>query len=161
MPTAWRLSRFEYLEKEPIETEYGVAGIAESKQREYEPTHKKLLVLGISLCIVSVLPLLMSLAAEHEFLTDCAIACIFPLVALGVNLLVRAGSIWESYQKLLEEEDYTREKRRRKTKRALCSALLEPGADRLPGPQLYYHALGFHVDCLAGSRRYFLAPPWH
>lgn len=107
----WRLSRFEYLEKEPIETEYGVAGIAESKQREYEPTHKKLLVLGISLCIVSVLPLLMSLAAEHEFLTDCAIACIFPLVALGVNLLVRAGSIWESYQKLLEEEDYTREKK--------------------------------------------------
>lgn len=44
-------------------------------------------------------------------MTDCAIACIFPLVALGVNLLVRAGSIWESYQKLLEEEDYTREKK--------------------------------------------------
>lgn len=104
-----RLSRFEYLEKEPIETEYGVAGIVESKQRDYEPVHKKLLVLGITLCIVSVLPLLLSLATESEFWVGCAMACIFPLVALGVNFIVRTASIWGSYQKLLEEGDYTRE----------------------------------------------------
>lgn len=104
-----RLSRFEYLEKEPIETEYGVAGIVENKQRDFEPAHKTLLVLGITLCIVSVLPLLMSLATENEFWVGCAVAGIFPLVALGVNLIVRAASVWGSYQKLLEEGDYTRE----------------------------------------------------
>ncbi|MDR3728479.1 MAG: helix-turn-helix transcriptional regulator [Oscillospiraceae bacterium] len=106
-----RLSRYEYLEKEPITTEYGVAGIVESRQREYEPVHKKMLVLGITLCIVSVLPLLAVATTGDEFLVCAATACIFPLVAVGVNLIVRTASVWGSYQKLLEAGDFTREKK--------------------------------------------------
>ena len=106
-----RLSRYAYLEREPITTEYGVAGIVENKQREYEQTHKWLLVLGIALCILSVLPLMIAVATEDKFLVGCAVACIFPLVAVGVNLIVRAGTIWGSYQKLLESGDFTREKK--------------------------------------------------
>ena len=106
-----RLSRYEYLEREPIDTEYGVAGIVESKREEYTQTYKRLIVVGIALCILSVLPLLIAVATEDEFLIGGAVACIFPLVAAGVNLIVRASSIWGSYQKLLEEGDYTRERK--------------------------------------------------
>ena len=104
-----RLNPYEYLEKEPIRTEYGVAGIAESKRAAFEPAYKKRLVSGILLCILSVLPLLATLATEDGYMISCAVAAIFPLVAAGVNLMIRAVSVWESYQKLLEEGDYTRE----------------------------------------------------
>ena len=106
-----RLSRYEDLEKEPISTEYGVAGMVESRREEYARTYRQMLVLGIALCILSVLPLLMTLATENEFLVGIAVAGILCLVSVGVNLIVRTVSIWESYEKLLEEGDYTRAKK--------------------------------------------------
>ena len=108
---AMRLSRYAYLEKEPIRTEYGVAGIVEAKREEYGQSFKRLLVGGIVLCIASVLPLALSLAARDESLVGYACVCIFPLVAAGTNLMVRAAFIWSGYQKLLEEGDFTREKK--------------------------------------------------
>ena len=106
-----RLSRYEYLEREPIVTEYGVAGIAETKQEEYTQLHRQLLVSGIVLCIVSIFPLMIAAATENLFWEDISAACIFLFVAVGVNLIVRTSFIWGSFQKLLEEGDFTREKK--------------------------------------------------
>ena len=109
-----RLSRYDYLEKEPIVTEYGVAGIAETKQEEYAQHHRQLLVLGIVLCIVSIFPLMIAAATEKLFWEDISAAFIFLFVAVGVNLIVRTSLIWGSFQKLLEEGDFTREKKAEK-----------------------------------------------
>lgn len=117
-----RLSRYEYLEKEPIVTEYGVAGIAETKQEEYAQSHRQLLVLGIVLCIISIFPLMIAAATENLFwedisasfiflFEDTSASFIFLFVAVGVNLIVRTSFIWGSFQKLLEEGDFTREKK--------------------------------------------------
>lgn len=106
-----RLERYEYLEKEPIAAEYGVAGIVESRREAYEPTYKKLLVLGITLCILCVVPVMAAAIVDDDFWVACAISCLFLLVSVGVHLIVRVACIWESYQKLLEEGDYTREKK--------------------------------------------------
>lgn len=106
-----RLERYEYLEKEAIAAEYGVAGMVENRREAYAPTYKKLLVLGITLCILCVVPVMAAATFEDDFLVACAIAALFVLVSVGVHLIVRAACIWESYQKLLEEGDYTREKK--------------------------------------------------
>ena len=52
-----------------------------------------------------------SMIFEDDFWVACAISCLFLLVSVGVHLIVRVACIWESYQKLLEEGDYTREKK--------------------------------------------------
>ena len=106
-----RLARYEYLEKEPIAPEYGVAGMVESRREAYAPTYKKLLVLGITLCILCVVPVMAAAIFEDDFLVACAIAGLFFLVSAGVHLIVRVACIWESYEKLLEEGDFTREKK--------------------------------------------------
>lgn len=103
------LTPYEYLEKEPIETEYGVAGIAESKKEMYAPIYKKELLTGIVLCILSALPLMGAIAFGGEWFVSCSVALLLVLVAIGVRLIVRTQCVWESYQKLLEEGDYTRE----------------------------------------------------
>lgn len=106
-----KLAPYEYMEKEAIATEYGVAGIVETKKEAFAPSYRLGLVVGILLCVISVLPLFISMALEQEFLTICAVCLMLLFIAIGVYLIVRVVCVWSSYQKLLEEEEYTREKK--------------------------------------------------
>lgn len=111
IPCDIRLSRYEYLEKEPIATEYGVAGIAETRKEAFAPAYRAGLVSGIFLCIISVIPLLAAMALQRAFFLICCVCLLLILVSIGVYLIIRAQARWESYQKLLEEGDYTPEKK--------------------------------------------------
>ena len=44
---------FDFLEKEPFETEYGVTGMVRERQAAYRPTYDKLNLTGTVLCILS------------------------------------------------------------------------------------------------------------
>ncbi len=106
-----KLGKYEYLEKEKISTEYGVSGIIKSKRDAYENNYKKGLVFGIFTCIISAVPLFLSSSVKNEFFTICAICITLIMIAIGVNVIIKVVAIWGTYQKLLEEEDYTREKK--------------------------------------------------
>lgn len=107
-----KLSKYEFLEKENIILEYGVGGIIERKREKFEPIFRKGIVYGVCLCIFSIIPLMIALVAEAAEITFVyCVALLLGFIAAGVYLFVRAGMIWDSYQKLLEEEDYTREKK--------------------------------------------------
>lgn len=107
-----QLEKYEYLEKEVLSLEYGVAGVAEVKKEAFEPVFKKCIVTGVSLCIVSVIPIMIAAAfGMSDLIMIYAVALLLVIVAFGVYLFVWSGMIWSSYQKLLEEGDYTREKK--------------------------------------------------
>lgn len=107
-----KLDKYEYLEKEYLSLQYGIAGIVEKKKEEFEPTYKRCIATGVALCITSVVPMMIAVAFSAEDLIFIYCTCILLiLVALGVYLFVWSGIIWGSYQKLLEEGDYTREKK--------------------------------------------------
>ena len=50
-----RSSRFEYLEKEPIDTLYGVDGMVKERRERFHPSFALQLTLGIVLCVLCVL----------------------------------------------------------------------------------------------------------
>jgi len=50
---------FEFLEKEPFETEYGVSGMVRERRKAYEPTASRCTILGVVLCILAVVPLML------------------------------------------------------------------------------------------------------
>ena len=108
-----QLSTFEYLEKEAIETEYGVSGMVREKRQGYEHTHAICLITGIVLCIIAVIPLFICalLKPDHPMLISAGVCVLLLLVAVGVFLIVHVSIIWGSYQKLLEEGDYDRQKK--------------------------------------------------
>ena len=58
--------RFEYLEKEEIDTEYGVDGMVRERQERYRHTYSMQLVTGIVLCVVSAIPLFIALLVFGE-----------------------------------------------------------------------------------------------
>lgn len=108
-----RVSRYEYLEKEDIVLEYGVAGIVEKKKEEFAGTFRVSITGGVVLCILAAVPPLLAGAFSVEALPVFLSVCILLIfVACGVWLLVRCGIIQGSYQKLLQEGDYTSEKKR-------------------------------------------------
>ena len=111
--TGIKLSKYEYLEKEPISPEYGVAGLAESRKEKFENTFKNSMAAGTCLCVLCAVPVILGGVLDGSDLTMVfMVSLLFVMIAAGVFILVRAGMINESFQKLLEEGDYSRKKKK-------------------------------------------------
>ena len=107
-----RLGPYEYLEKDSIELAYGVSGAVKKQKAQYETAHSMHLVAGIALCILSIIPIFMgAMMDEDGMLPVIGMDLCLVLVAAGVFLLVRTCMLYGGFQKLLEEGDYTREKK--------------------------------------------------
>lgn len=106
-----KLREFEYLEREPIETDNGAREQALSMQREVLPICAKHNTIGVVLCILSVLPLfaLMCVPGVPDGYYSLAVCALLLLVGIACLLLVRTGSMRGAVDKLLEQGDYTRE----------------------------------------------------
>ncbi len=105
-----RISRFGYLEKEPLDTLYGVTGMVRDRKEKFRPMHTRCLLIGILLCTASTIPLFIALIfGEGSLWAVVGIASLLVMAAIGVLLIVRVSIVWGSYQMLLEEEDYSRE----------------------------------------------------
>jgi hypothetical protein len=100
--------RFEYLDKLDIDTEYGVTGMVKERRAAFERTFTTGLTVGIILCVLSVIPILTGIFTQDDLLAGIGVCVMLAMCAAGVWLIVRVCIEWGSYQKLLEEGDYTR-----------------------------------------------------
>lgn len=106
--------RYEYLEKEPIETAYGVSGVVRERQKAHRAAFVRHIVAGVMLCVLSPVPLLCaSMLTEIAIILMGALCILLAMVAAAVYLFVSAGMVEGSYQCLLEEGDYTRPRKER------------------------------------------------
>lgn len=99
---------YEFLEKELIETEYGVTGMVKERKKEYEPTYTRYNILGTVICILGVIPLFaVSMRGDEDFIAVVIFAFLFVVEAIGVRFFVIAGINQASFEKLLQEGDYS------------------------------------------------------
>lgn len=120
-----KTSPFEYLEKEEFETEYGVTGMVLERQKQYRPEYVKKNVAGTCLCILSSVPIFagMMLNEGNDSLILLLVCLLLTLVGVGVSFFIMAGIPWASFQKLLQEGDYTAECKRVARKTELIYAI--------------------------------------
>ena len=105
-----RVSRFAYLEKESIETLYGVSGMVRERREQFRPVYSRQLTLGIVLCVIAAVPLaLAELFLGDDLSVALGVGATLLTAAVGVLLIVRVAIIQGSFQVLLEEGDYDRE----------------------------------------------------
>lgn len=106
------LSRFEYLEKEGFILQQGVEELVLKNKKGFEKKFRYSISIGVVLCIMGIVPLMVaaSLDMGEEQYVYCFILLLM-IVAAGVFLFVHAGSIYGSYEKLLQTGDYTPEKK--------------------------------------------------
>ena len=107
-----KTKKYEFMEKEDIETAYGVSGMVKEKRDAYHSMYVTQLVIGITCCICSVIPLFGTLAvSESDFYMVSAVCMLLTLVAIGTYFIVRSAAKMNAVNQLLEEEDYTRQKK--------------------------------------------------
>ncbi|MBR7009586.1 MAG: helix-turn-helix transcriptional regulator [Oscillospiraceae bacterium] len=116
--TGLKGSRFEYLEREQIETAYGVDGMAKDRREKFRGSFNLQLTLGIVLCVLSVIPVFLALILFGEGETPAeafphvvSLCLLLVLAGVGVYMIVHSSIIWGGYQILLEDGDYSRAKK--------------------------------------------------
>ncbi|WP_303857761.1 helix-turn-helix domain-containing protein [Aminicella lysinilytica] len=105
----FQLKPYEYIKKDNITLQYGVRGIVEKRRSEFAATYRKGITTGVILCIVSVVPLMLSTIKDSDPLTTACVGILLIFVSFGVNIFVRVGTIESSYKALMQEEDFTQE----------------------------------------------------
>ena len=120
------LKNYEYLEKEPIETAYGVDGMVRERKKQYASRHSQLLITGIVLCVLSPTPLFgaMFLFGENNgWAAIMGTVLLLLVVSIGVLCIVRTCMTWGSFQRLLEEGDYSPANKRETRKNGVITSI--------------------------------------
>lgn len=106
---------YEFLEKEPIDTEYGVTGLAHERRDAFAAQYNRGNTLGTVLCILCAVPLFAAMMfLDTDILAAAAVCLLLVLVACGVYAFVRVGTVQDALNQLLEEGDFTRDAKARK-----------------------------------------------
>ncbi len=103
---------YRFLENEAFETEYGVSGMVKEKKKDFGVAYSRFNAVGTLLCILSVLPLFIAFCFNVSDIFYIIGVCLLLIIAgVGVYFFVLGGVRQSSFNKLLEEEDYTRDKK--------------------------------------------------
>ena len=119
---AARTRPFEYMETEIFETAYGVDGLAGERKSRFEPTAVRYRIIATVLCILSALPLLLSALLEQDGLFLVAMVCVLLLiVGIAAALFVLAGVRTGSFDRLLQQGDYSRDSKSSRTAQRIAA----------------------------------------
>lgn len=102
------LQPYEYLEKENFRLEGQAYMFVEKVKDEWQPQIQKQMAVGIVLCILSPIAIFASLFMKNNgpFLL-IGVCVLLGFVAAGVNFIVKAATLKEATDILLQEDDYT------------------------------------------------------
>lgn len=104
---------YAFLESEPFETAYGVTGMVRERRAAFAPRHTRGKVVGTVLCILSAVPLFIAVCLDGPDLLYVGAVCLLLVLAgVGSAVLVSGGVYWVAMDRLLEEDDYARPRKR-------------------------------------------------
>ena len=106
-----KLSKFEYLEKEPILPEAGIPELVKEKKAAFEKKFQFSIGGGITFVLLGIVPVVLFEGLDDEWINTCATGFFMGMVALAAFLFVSAGIVRGNFDKLLQEGDYTKEKK--------------------------------------------------
>ena len=119
-----RVRDFAFLEEEPFETEYGVSGMVKERMQDFANTYSRLNITGTVLCILSAVPLFVSMCMETADVVYVAAVCLLLIIAgIGCVAFTYGGTIHASMERLLEEGDYTRQQKSRRSIKGAVSTV--------------------------------------
>jgi hypothetical protein len=102
------VSNWKFLKTAPYTTDFAATSYISERMAQYKPTYALTLVIGIALCIISIVPPIIVdaiPAANSGFTNDFGGGLMFILVAVGVFLIVNSVLNMGIYEKLLAAND--------------------------------------------------------
>ncbi len=115
------MEKFGYLEKEAIDTAYGIDGMVKERKAQFKPAYDRSMTVGVILCIVGAAVMMTAgVLSENIDLPEAmvgaaGVSIMLALIAVGVFLIIKASTVMGGYNRLLEEGDYSREKKQERS----------------------------------------------
>ena len=103
---------FAFLETEPFETEYGVSGMVKERRRAGEDRFHRLNTVAAMLCVLAALPLFAAAFWSVDAAYILGVCLTIVLAGIGAALFVYTGTQTAAMEKLLEDGEYTRDRKR-------------------------------------------------
>ncbi len=109
----FKLKAFEWMEKEPFETAYGVDGMVKERLQSFMPKYVAHIVIGVVLCIVALATFVATsfLPQVIQVEENAVVAVGLAIVAIAVHLIVSASIIRGAFYGLLQEDNYRPDKK--------------------------------------------------
>lgn len=85
---------------------YGVDVQIQQQRKAYQPVFTRNITFGVTLCLISVIPILIGAFWEKDVFEILAVGFLLIVVSFAVYLFVSAAITWGSYDRLLKEGDY-------------------------------------------------------
>jgi transcriptional regulator with XRE-family HTH domain len=112
-----KLGKYEFMEKEAFDTEYGVDGMVKERMAASEPYNTKALTTGVLLCVLGSVPLVItSVLGAPEVVIVSMVALLLLLVGCAVYMFVSVCGVHSSYKILLQTDDYSYENKKKNNK---------------------------------------------
>ena len=113
IPAGMAYAKWDWLEKEIFDTEYGVDGLVKSKSEKFKSTFVRAITMGTIIMILGVIVFLAGgvIDEKNEALHTGLCGLMLATIAVGVFMIVNAGIITDGYSKLLQEGDYSKEEK--------------------------------------------------
>lgn len=118
------LHKYDFLNEEGFSLAYGAEAILKKEMEELQPAYQKKRAEGTVLCILSVIPILISSIFEaNEEYSFYGVAILLLLVGIGVFQFVSSSMQMDVYKKLLQIDDYKPENKRVNKKLSVFSTV--------------------------------------
>lgn len=112
-----KLSKFEFLEQEAFDTEYGVDGMARERLASSEPYSTRALTIGVMLCVLGCVPLVITSVLQLPSIVIVSMVCLLLLaVGCAVYMFIAICGVNSSYKVLLQTDDYSSENKKKNKK---------------------------------------------
>ncbi len=109
-----KTAAFDFLGKEIFETEKDVFDMVSKEKEKYNKTYTRNNIIGVCLCIMAIIPLFIGLIfnEKNDLFLIIMLSISFAFVGIGVVFLIISGIIWGSYEQLLQDGDYSKDKKK-------------------------------------------------
>ena len=97
---------YTYISEGRFALAYGVDVQIQQQRKAYQPVFTRSITFGVTLCLISVIPILIGAFWEKDVFEILAVGFLLIVVAFAVYLFVSAAITWGSYDRLLKEGDY-------------------------------------------------------
>lgn len=121
--TGSQSEKYEFLAKEPFETEYGVSGVVKERQKEYRGTYVKCNVIGTCLCVLSPASLFTAVIKDNDFFTVIMLAAMMLVAGIGAMFFIVAGVKNAAMEKLLKSGEFTEREKKKKHLKNIVSPI--------------------------------------
>lgn len=74
---------YEYIQTKSFETEYGVIGMVKKKKKDYQAAYNRGLIVGVLLCVLSVIPLFVAIAFKEDIYAIYGVCALLLIAAIS------------------------------------------------------------------------------